>query len=131
MGIFKKDEVFLVSEVENGQIYMRENVFKDIAVQSYLEEMGLEEDETKNKSLVKKLMPSIYNNCKVKIRKEDAFIVDVSMKVFFGVNIPTIARKVRNRIINDFNAMTGIEKAIVNIHIEGFLDMDKINKGLS
>lgn len=131
MDIFKKDEVFLVSEVENGQIYMRENVFKDIAVQSYLEEMGLEEDETKNKSLVEKLMPSIYNNCKVKIRKEDAFIVDVSMKVFFGVNIPTIARKVRNRIINDFNAMTGIEKVIVNIHIEGFLDMDKINKDLS
>lgn len=131
MDLFKRNDVFVVKEVKEGQICMSENVFKDIAVQCYIEEIGLEEEETKNTTFLDKIMSTVQSNCKVKVRKEEAFIVDLHIKVFYGMNIPTIAQKVRSRIMRDFDAMLGVSNVIVDIHIEGFLDMDRIRKDLS
>lgn len=51
--------------------------------------------------------------------KEDGIIVDVSVIVIYGKNVPTIAKQIQSNVLEAIETMTGIRVDCVNVHIVG------------
>ena len=51
--------------------------------------------------------------------EDDTIVTDVIINVCYGSSIVAVAREVQEKILSTVQSVTGIEKAVVNVHVAG------------
>ena len=51
--------------------------------------------------------------------EDDTTVTDVIINVCYGSSIVAVAREVQEKILSTVQSVTGIEKAVVNVHVAG------------
>lgn len=95
-----------------GQVKISNDVIVTIA--------GLAALEVENVETITTITDKLLKNNGVKIQiEEDEITLDIYINIEFGESIPDIAFKVQENVKNTVETMTGLEVAVVNVHVQG------------
>ena len=115
---FAQDKSILISETEHGAIQVSYSVIQTIIKQVTLDTPGVAEREF---NLVTRLLSKKTGTSVIQDYINDVLEVEVSIKVYYGTNIPAICKEVQKLIAFQLSQLLDLEKVVVNIRVDGLI----------
>lgn len=107
-----------IKETESGCIYVSHDVIQSIIYQVALDTPGVAE---KDVNFITKLLSRKTGKAAIQDYAYKVLELQVVIKVYYGVNIPSVCHEVQKLIAFKLKEMLGIEKAVVNIRVDGII----------
>lgn len=115
---FAQDKSILISETEHGTIQVSYSVIQTIIKQVTLDTPGVAEREF---NFVTRLLSKKTGTSVIQDYINDVLEVEVSIKVYYGTNIPAICKEVQKLIAFQLSQLLDLEKVVVNIRVDGLI----------
>ena len=111
---------YISCKAENGSINISEDVISTMVRTAITEIDGVAGiSNTAGAELAELIgIKTVSNGIKVQI-VDDTIKVDAVILVRYGCNIVNVAKEVQNSVTEAVQAITGIDKAEVNVHVSG------------
>ena len=111
---------YISCKAENGSINISEDVISTIVLTAITEIDGVAGiSNTAGAELAELIgIKTVSKGIKVQI-VDDTIKVDAVILVRYGCNIVNVAKEVQNSVTEAVQAITGIDKAEVNVHVSG------------
>jgi len=118
-------ESYITCKGENGSINISEDVISTMVRSAITEIDGVAGISTTAGSELAELLgfKTVSKGLKVQI-VDDTIKVDAIILVRYGCNIVSVAQEVQTSVAEAVQAITGIDKAEVNVHVSG-IEFDK------
>lgn len=113
-------ESYITCREENGSINISEDVISSMVRAAVTEVEGVAGlSNTAGAELAELIgLKTLTKGVKVQF-VEDKIVVDTIITVNYGSRIVEVARAVQDKLVGVIQAMTGFEKAEVNVHVSG------------
>ncbi len=115
---FAQDKSILISEMEHGAIQVSYSVIQTIIKQVTLDTPGVAEREF---NFVTRLLSKKTGTSVIQDYINDVLEVEVSIKVYYGTNIPAVCKEVQELIAFQLSQLLDLEKVVVNIRVDGLI----------
>lgn len=115
---FAQDKSILISETEHGAIQVSYSVIQTIIKQVTLDTPGVAEREF---NFVTRLLSKKTGTSVIQDYINDVLEVEVSIKVYYGTNIPAVCKEVQELIAFQLSQLLDLEKVVVNIRVDGLI----------
>ncbi len=113
-------ETYITCREENGSINISEEVISSMVRTAVLEIEGVAGLSNTAGAEIAELIgiKSVAKGVKVQF-DSDKILVDTIITVTYGSKIVEVARNVQEKVMNVIQSTTGIENAVVNVHVSG------------
>lgn len=118
MNLLNQERTILLSESDTGSIRVSYDVIKFIIMQVALDTPGVAEKEI---NFITKFLNKKTGSAVIQEYDNQELVVDVSIKVYYGTNIPAVCREVQKLISYNLCQVLDLKKVIVNISVDSLI----------
>lgn len=118
MNILNQEKSILVSESDTGSVRVSFDVIKFIILQVALNTPGVAEKEV---NFITRFLNKKTGSAVIQDYDNQELVVDVSIKVYYGTNIPAVCHEVQKLISYNLCQILDLKKVIVNISVDSLI----------
>lgn len=118
MNLLNQERTILLSESDTGSIRVSYDVIKFIIMQVVLDTPGVAEKEV---NFITKFLNKKTGSAVIQDYDNQELIVEVSIKVYYGINIPAVCREVQKLISHKLCEMLDLKKVVVNVAVDSLI----------
>lgn len=118
MNILNQEKSILITESDMGSVRVSFDVIKFIILQVALNTPGVAEKEV---NFITRFLNKKTGTAVIQEYDNQELVVDVSIKVYYGTNIPAVCREVQKLISYNLCQILDLKKVIVNISVDSLI----------
>lgn len=118
MNLLNQERTILLSESDTGSIRVSYDVIKFIIMQVALDTPGVAEKEV---NFITKFLNKKTGSAVIQDYDNQELAVEVSIKVYYGINIPAVCREVQKLISHKLCEMLDLKKVVVNVTVDSLI----------
>lgn len=118
MNLLRPEKAILLFESDMGSLLVSHDVIRFIIMQVVLDTPGVAEKEV---NFITKFMNKKTGSSVIQNYDNRELVVEVFIKVYYGVNILTVCREVQKLISHKLCEMLDLKKVMVNVVVDALV----------
>lgn len=110
-----QEKSILICQSEHGAVYVSYGAIQTVIKQVVLETPGVAE---KDFNFVTQFLGKKTGSSVIYGDNDDRLEVDVSIKAYYGINIPAVCKEVQKLIAFNLSKLLGLENVIINVKVD-------------